>query len=118
MKFPPLFRKKERAAFKYTPDLADYRLFPQQSQTVRPMYRFCKISMAVCIPLFTVVSFFSFSLSLLFLLALSFAAFYKIRPAYGLKAALVPLACSLSGILFGSVFFRYLLAPQEVPIAR
>jgi FtsH-binding integral membrane protein len=116
-----LFRKKKKNGlflFNYTPDLTNYRLFPQQPPEVKAVYRFCKISMAVCIPLFTLISFFSFFLSAFFLLVLWFTTFHKIRQKYGFKAALVPIFCSLSGILFGSVFFRYLLTPQEVPIAR
>jgi hypothetical protein len=118
MKFPSLFRKKERVTFEYAPDLTDYRLFPQQSPAVKSIYRFCKISMAVCIPLFTVVSFFSLFLSLFLLLVLCSVSFYKIRRIYGFKASLVPVVCSLSGILFGSVFFRYLFSSQEAPVVR
>jgi hypothetical protein len=118
MKLPSLFRKKERFTFDYTPDLANYRMFPRQPPEVKSLYRFCKLSMAVCIPLFTLASFFSLFLSVFLLLLLWFFTFHKIRKTYGFKAALVPVICSLIGVLFGSVFFRYLLTPQEVPVVR
>jgi hypothetical protein len=116
MKLFSLFRKKNsRVAFEYAPDLTEYRIFPQQPPSVKALYRFCKISMAICIPLFSLVSFFSFLLAVLGLLILFLITFNKLGQKYSRKAAFVPLICSAAGILFGSVFLRYLLTPKEVP---
>jgi hypothetical protein len=115
MKRFSLFKKKNsRVAFEYTPDLTEYRIFPDQPPSVKTLYHLCKISMAVCIPFFSLIAFFSFLAALFGLVMLFMITFNKIYQKYGLKAAFVPLICSATGILFGSVFFRYLLIPKEV----
>jgi hypothetical protein len=102
-------KKRARFTFEYTPGLTDYRVFPDQPQPVKSLYRICKISMAVCIPLFSVISFFSLLVSLAGLLMVFLATFNTIRQKHGPKAAWVPVICSITGIFFGSVFARYVL---------
>jgi hypothetical protein len=108
-------RKKNRITFEYAPDLSNYRTFPEQPPEVRSVYRFCKISMALYIPLFSVIAFFNLMIAITGVLLVWLFTFNRTCCKYGLKAAFVPLICSVTGILFGVIFARCLIPFQEVP---
>jgi hypothetical protein len=115
MKLFSLFgKKKNNIRFDYAPDLTEYRLFPKEPESVRLLYRFCRISMAAYIPLFIVLSLFSIPISIIGLLITALASFNATRQTYGLKAAFVPVICSATGMLFGFILSRYIRSFPEV----
>jgi hypothetical protein len=92
----------------YVPIPEEYRMFRNQPERVLACYSLAKRCMAVIMPLSALAAVYS----PLFALGLSCAGgitgFLLLRRKHGVKGALVPLICSLAGVLIG----LYVAAPM------
>jgi hypothetical protein len=92
----------------YAPVPEEYRMFRNQPEEVLACYSLAKYCMAVIMPLAALAAVYSPLLALGLSLAGGVTGFLLLRKKHGVKGALVPLLCSLAGVLIG----LYVTAPM------
>jgi hypothetical protein len=92
----------------------EYLLFSSQGEPVLRRYRLARISMAAILPFFAFLSVFHTGLALVLAVAGGTAALFPLRKKYGLKGALVPLICALSGTAVGAFLIAPLVTPAKL----
>jgi hypothetical protein len=91
----------------YAPVPEEYRMFRNQPEKVLACYSLAKYCMAVIMPLSALAAVFNLTLALVLSCVEGATGFLLLRKKYGVKGALVPLFCSLTGVLIG----LYVAAP-------
>jgi hypothetical protein len=92
----------------YAPVPEEYQMFQRQPEKVLVCYSLAKYCMAVIMPLSALAAVYNLVLALVLSLAGGVTGFLFLRKKYGVKRALVPLICSLAGVLIG----LYVAAPM------
>jgi hypothetical protein len=92
----------------------EYLMFSSQPKEVLRSYRLARISMAAILPSFALLSVFHTGIALIFAVAGGIAILFPLRKKYGLKAAVVPLVCALSGAAVGAFLIAPLVTPREL----
>jgi hypothetical protein len=91
----------------FSPSPEEYRMFRGQNEKVLARYSLAKRCMAVIMPLSALAAVYNTALALALSLMIGGTGFLLLRKKYGAKGALVPLICSLAGMLAG----YFLVAP-------
>jgi hypothetical protein len=95
-------RNKKTDPYADTPiPVEEYRLFSRQPKSVLRSYGLAKISMAVGLPLFSILNLFHTGIAIALAAVGGITAFFLLRGKYGTKGALAPLLCAFSGIALG-----------------
>jgi hypothetical protein len=109
---------RRKAVSKPYPDIPippeEYLLFSSQGEPVLRRYRLARISMAVFLPVFTLLSVFHTGIALIFAVAGGIAALFPLRKKYGLKEAVVPFICAIAGIAIGAFLIAPLVTPAKL----
>jgi hypothetical protein len=90
----------------------EYRMFSNQPERVLRSYRLARISMAVFLPSFALLSVFHTGIVLVLAVAGGIAALFPLRKKYGLKGTAVPFICAIAGIAIGV----FIIAPLAAPV--
>jgi hypothetical protein len=88
-------------------------MFAGQGEPVLRSYRLARISMAIALPSFALLSAIHAGGALALAAAGGIAALLLLRKSHGLKAAAAPLICALSGAALGA----FLIVPLTKPTA-
>jgi hypothetical protein len=88
-------------------EMAEYRLFTGQPESVLRAYRLARKSIAVAFPLFALLALYSPYIAAALALSAGIFLFFFLREKYGAKSAAAPLIAAISGVLSA----RCILAP-------
>jgi hypothetical protein len=92
----------------FAPVPEEYQMFRNQPEKVLACYSLAKYCMAVIMPLSALAAVYNLALALVLSCSGGVTGFLFLRKKYGVKGALVPLICSLAGVLTG----LYVAAPM------
>jgi hypothetical protein len=92
----------------YVPVPEEYRMFRNQPEKVLACCSLAKYCMAAIMPLSALAAVYNLALALVLSCSGGVTGFLLLRKKYGVKGALVPLFCSLAGVLIG----LYVAAPM------
>ena len=107
-------KMKVYTADDFRPSPEEYRMFRSQSEKVLACYSLAKRCMAVIMPLSAVAAVYNTALALALSLMVGGIGFLLLRKKHGIKGALAPLICSLTGTLTGHFLFAPLLPPALI----
>ncbi|MDR2160168.1 MAG: hypothetical protein LBP23_08910 [Treponema sp.] len=110
-------KTKVCAAGDFPPAPEEYRLFGRQPEKVLACYSLAKHCMAIIMPLSALAAVYSFPAALALSLTGGAIGFPLLRKKYGVKGALVPFLCLLTGATAGffvlSPLFSHVTALKE-----